>query len=118
MKDCDSSGFPNRYAVSPFSANPKSNSSRTANEYKYLSSHCNGDKLRTVEIANTELFRYLDEIRTADKAYSDLLSEFTQELNYFWRCPLSGDLDIKRGSRREAGLGYLTRGRQRIIHIE
>jgi hypothetical protein len=104
MKDCDSSGFPSRYAVRPFSANPKSNSSRTA-KYEYLGEQFHdGDELRTLDIANTELFRYLDEIRPANKAYSDLLSEFAQELDYFWRCPLLGDLDIKRDSCREAGL--------------
>jgi hypothetical protein len=35
----------------------------------------NRDKFHTIEIANTELFRYLNEIRPANKAYSDLLSE-------------------------------------------
>jgi hypothetical protein len=43
----------------------------------------NGDKLHTIEIANTELLRYFNEIRPANKSYSDLLSKVAQELGYF-----------------------------------
>lgn len=83
MNDCVARGFPRRKAVNPFSANPKSKSSRT-DRTQYKTVVVEGWIERTVPAVHGELFTDFGEIRASNETDGHSLSELAEEFDHLW----------------------------------